>query len=56
MFPVYGGKCKAVHRWVEKFSQARSKVTDDVQPGRTVEIVTEATVQRVEKWFEPTGG
>jgi hypothetical protein len=32
MFPVYGGKCllrKAVHSWVEKFSQGRSKVTDD---------------------------
>jgi thiamine kinase-like enzyme len=32
MFPVYGGKClsrKAVHEWVEKFSQGRSKVADD---------------------------
>jgi hypothetical protein len=32
MFPVYGGKClsrKAVHNWVEKFSQGRSKITDD---------------------------
>jgi hypothetical protein len=31
MFPVYGGKClshKAVHNWVEKFSQGHSKVTD----------------------------
>jgi hypothetical protein len=31
-FPGYGGKCllhKAVHKWVEKFSQGRSKVTDD---------------------------
>jgi hypothetical protein len=30
MFPVYGGKClshKAVHNWVKKFSQGRSKVT-----------------------------
>jgi hypothetical protein len=29
MFPVYDGKClsrKAVHNWVEKFSQGRSKV------------------------------
>jgi hypothetical protein len=34
MFSVYGGKClscKAVHRWVEKFSQGHSKVTDDAQ-------------------------
>jgi hypothetical protein len=30
MFPLYGGKCllhKAVHNWVQKFSQGRSKVT-----------------------------
>jgi hypothetical protein len=32
MFPLYGGKClsrKAVHDWVEKLSQGRSKVSDD---------------------------
>jgi hypothetical protein len=32
IFPVYGGNCllrKAVHSWVEKFSQGRSKVADD---------------------------
>jgi hypothetical protein len=32
MFPVHGGKyllSKVVHNWVEKFSQGRSKVTDD---------------------------
>jgi hypothetical protein len=32
MFPVYGGRClsrKAVHNWVEKFSQGRLKVADD---------------------------
>jgi hypothetical protein len=32
MLPVYGGKVlsrKAVHNWVEKFSQGRSKVADD---------------------------
>jgi hypothetical protein len=31
-FPVYSGMClshKAVHNWVEKFSQRRSKVADD---------------------------
>jgi hypothetical protein len=36
MFPVYGGKClscKAIHNWVEKFSQQRLKVADDAQPG-----------------------
>jgi hypothetical protein len=32
IFPVYGGKClprKAIHNWVEKFSQGHSKVADD---------------------------
>jgi hypothetical protein len=45
-FPVYDGKClsrKAVHKWVEKFSQGRSKVTDDDRPGRPVEILKEAS-------------
>jgi thiamine kinase-like enzyme len=30
--PVYGGKClsrKAIQKWVEKFSQGRSKFADD---------------------------
>jgi hypothetical protein len=39
---------KAVHTWVEKFSQGSSKVADDARPCRFVEIATEATVQ----WFE----
>jgi hypothetical protein len=49
IFPVYGGKClsrKAVHNWLEKFSQKRSKVADDAQPGGPVETPTEATLQR----------
>jgi hypothetical protein len=52
MYPIYGGKClspKAIHNWVEKLSQGRSKVADDTQPGRPVEIALEATVQRVEE-------
>jgi hypothetical protein len=52
MFPVYSGKRlsrKAVHSWVEKFSQGRSRVTDDAQPGHPVETVTEATVQWVKE-------
>jgi hypothetical protein len=47
VFPVYSGKCllhKAVHNWVEKFPQGRSKVTDD---GRSGVEVTEATVKRL---------
>jgi transposase len=54
MFPIYGGKClsrKAVHNWVEKFCEERSKVADDARPGRPVEIATEATVQRVEEFI-----
>jgi hypothetical protein len=52
MFPVYGGKWlsrKAVHNWVDIFSQGRSKVADDARPGCTVETATEATVQLVEE-------
>jgi hypothetical protein len=36
MFSVYGGKFlsrRAVHNWVEKFSQGRSKVVDDARSG-----------------------
>jgi hypothetical protein len=47
IFPVYGGKCfscKAVHNWVKKFSQGRSKVTDEAQPDCPVEIATEAKI------------
>jgi hypothetical protein len=47
MFPVYGGKClslTAVHNWVEKFTQGRSKVADDDRPGAEV---AETTVRRL---------
>jgi hypothetical protein len=37
-----------VHNVVEKFSQGRLKVAGDAQPGRPVEIVTQATVKQVE--------
>jgi hypothetical protein len=50
LFLVYGEKFllrKLVHNWVEKFCQGRSKVADVARPG--VEIVTEASVQRVEE-------
>jgi hypothetical protein len=55
MFPVYGRKClshKAVHNWVKKFSQGRSKVANNAQPGCPVEIATEATVQCVEELIQ----
>jgi hypothetical protein len=43
IFLVYGGKClppKAVHSWVEKFSQGCSKVTDDIRSGAEVAETT----------------
>jgi hypothetical protein len=46
MFSVYGGKClsrKAVHNWVEKFPEGRSKVADDARP---VAEVAETTVKK----------
>jgi hypothetical protein len=46
MFLVYGGKClscKAVHNWVEKFSEGRSRVADDARPGAKL---AETTVKR----------
>jgi hypothetical protein len=47
MFPVYDRKClsgKAIHDWVEKFSQELSKVADDARP---VAEVAETTVERL---------
>jgi hypothetical protein len=52
MFPVYGVKClsrKAVHNWLDKYSQGRLKAADDARPDHPIEIATEATVQWVEK-------
>jgi hypothetical protein len=43
IFPAYGGKClsrKAVHNWVEMFSQGRSKIADDARPGAEVAETT----------------
>jgi hypothetical protein len=44
MFPVYGGKClpcKAVHNWVEKFSESCLKVADDARPDAEVAEATD---------------
>jgi hypothetical protein len=43
MFRVYGGKClsrKAVHNWVEIFSQGHSKVADGGRPGAELAGIT----------------
>jgi hypothetical protein len=48
MFIVYCKKYlsrKAVHSWIEKFSQGRSKVADDDPPGVEVAVTT---VKRLE--------
>jgi hypothetical protein len=45
MFPLYGGKGlsrKAVHSWVQKLSQGRSKVADNA---RQAAKVTETTAK-----------
>lgn len=55
MFPVYGEKClskKAVYKWVDKFSQGRSKVADEDWPCRPVQIVIEPTVRQVEEMIQ----
>jgi hypothetical protein len=47
MFYVYGEKSlsrKAVHNWVEKFSQGCSKVADDARPGAGVVETTIKTL------------
>jgi hypothetical protein len=56
MFAVYSAKylsLKAVHNWVEKYSQGSSKVADDVPPGTEV---AETTVKKLLFcWFRHTG-
>jgi hypothetical protein len=49
MLSVYGGNfllSKAVHNWVEKFSQGRPAVADDARQSRPVLIATDANMQR----------
>jgi hypothetical protein len=47
MFPIYGRKClsrKAVHNWVEKFPQGRSRVTDDGRSGAELAETTSVSM------------
>jgi hypothetical protein len=58
MFPVYGRKClsrKAVHNWVDKFSQGRSKIAADAQPGAEVAKTTVKKTSTVCCGFRRTG-
>jgi hypothetical protein len=68
IFPVYGGKYlsrKAVHNFVEKFSQGRSKVADNARSGAEVTETTgknffaagfDALVKRWDKRINVGGG
>jgi hypothetical protein len=68
MFAVYVGKClsrKAVHKWIEKFSQGLWKVADDDRPGAAVAETTvkrllcwgfDALVRRLDKYISVGGG
>jgi hypothetical protein len=47
IFRVYSGKClshKAIHNWVEKFPEGRSKVANDARPGAKVTETTAKTL------------
>ena len=51
MLPMYGEHClsrRAVHNWVQKFSEGRAIIEDEHRVGRPAEIATPATLQRVE--------
>jgi hypothetical protein len=44
MFPLYGEICltrKAVHKWLEEFSQGRLKFADDARPRAEVAGTTD---------------
>jgi hypothetical protein len=68
IFPVYSGKCllrKAVHNWVDKITQGRSKVTHDARPGEEVAETTvknfnaagfDALIKRWDKCISVGGG
>ncbi|GFS53221.1 uncharacterized protein TNIN_10711 [Trichonephila inaurata madagascariensis] len=52
MLRVNGKKCsssKAVYKWVQKFSQGRSKIVDEDRSNHTVLIATKSTEQKVEE-------
>jgi hypothetical protein len=55
IFPAYCWKClscRAVHNWVDKFSQGRSKVADDARPGAEVAETTNISVLRVSTYWQ----
>jgi len=51
MLPMYSEHClsrQAVYNWVQKFSEGWTSIEDEHRAGRTVEIATPVTLQRVE--------
>jgi hypothetical protein len=58
LFTVWCLSRKAVHNWVEKFSQGRSKVANDARPGVEVAgtTVKSLLVKRWDKCINVGGG
>jgi hypothetical protein len=51
MLPMYGEhrlSHQAVHNWVQKFSEGRTRIKDKHQVGQPVEFAAPATLQHVE--------
>jgi transposase len=51
MLLMYGEHClprQAIHNWVQKFSEGWTSIEDEHGAGRSVEIATPETLQRVE--------
>jgi hypothetical protein len=59
-FPVCSGKClsrKAVHKWVDKFFQGRTKAADGARPGAEVgDTTVKRLVKRWDKCINVGGG
>jgi hypothetical protein len=54
MLPLYGDNClsrKAVYKWMEKFSQGRSKIVNADRSRCPVLIASKATEQQVEEFI-----
>lgn len=55
MLPVIAENCvsrKAVHNWLNQFSQGRPQIDDEARSSRLVKIATEASAQGVEKMIQ----
>jgi len=51
MQPIYSEHClsrQAVHNWVQKFSEGRTSIEDELRADQLVEIAMPETLQRIE--------